>query len=413
MGAESKPIRRDHVEQALAALEGHEHAEALGALAYDALSGQAEGRALLAGPKYAQAKAEAHDVERAHAETEAGNLLGILERGATEPLERALVVAFAARGLVDALAEDDDARSRAFRFVRHADWLEVATDYSVYPFVDALLDDDGATLLYAELSQRVVDDAAGRDGDRPRVRALNAARLSALAASRHDAASDALRDVVRSAALDEPTRLLASTLAGDGAGPATASTSAQIEGELGRAPRGGFTEVVRWLTGWALLSWAARGLAFLLGLRRRATLRIAPEGLEVKTQVSLLGRTVREGEETWKLDALAGAGRQVRYPAMHLLVGTIALSVGVLLGGLVLFDGVRSGELILLGVASVLLLGGAGLDLALDVLVPARAGRCSLELSARAARPLRLTRVPLEQADAFLRALRQAATKRA
>ena len=43
---------------------------------------------------------------------------------------------------------------------------------------------------------------------------------------------------------------------------------------------------------------------------------------------------------------------------------------------------------------------------ALDVLVPGKRGRVVLDVSARSRPPLRLTRVPLDQADAFLRALR-------
>lgn len=409
MGAEPKVVRRQHVEQAVAAVRAADDA-ALNALAYDALSGQAEGQAFLVGAKYAQTKAEAHGVERGAAETEAGNLLGILERGATEPLERALVAAFAVRGLGDALAEDDDPKGRVFRFVRHADWLEVCSEHSVLCFVDELLEPDQAALVWRELAQRVVDDAAGRDGERPRVRATNAARLSALAGSSSEAAVEGLREVVRSSALDEPTRHLASTLAGDGAEEAPGPRP-RVEGDLGRVPRGRAVEILRWVSGWAIAAWILRALGFLLGWRRRASLRLAVDGVEVSTEVSLLGRTVRQRSETWRLDSLDAVGREVRYPSIHLLVGAVALSVGVLFGGLVLFDGVRSGELVLLMLACGLLFGGAALDLALDVLVPARGGRVGLSFRPRTKPGLRLRDVPVEQADAFLRALRSASAK--
>src|SRR5262249_15781352 len=145
--------------------------------------------------------------------TDAGNLVAILERGAQSPIERALVAAFAVRGLGAKLDTEsaEDASQRVFRWVRHADWLEVATPYAVHPFVDAVLDVKQAALIYDELAQAVVDDAAGRDGARPEVRARNAARLSVLGASTAPSAREALRRVTRSAALDEPTRLLAST----------------------------------------------------------------------------------------------------------------------------------------------------------------------------------------------------------
>lgn len=407
MPPEAVPIRKDDVEAALRAVRGASRRSSLAALAYDMLSRQAEGRAFYAGKKLVQGRAEEHGVSHDDAATESGNLLAILERGPETPLERALVVAFAVAGLGDALSGADEkaASERVFRFVRHADWLEVCTDYSVRPFIDPLLDEGTAARVHREIAQAIVDDAAGRDGDSPRTRARNAARLSALASSGSDAAREALRSVVRSTALDEPTRLLASTLAGDGAAEQP-SVSASVAGILGRSPRSGPLEVLRWISGAAIVLWALRALSFVLGARSSAEVRLGKAGLEVRTRLSLLGRTVRERDETWTLDALEGAGRQVRYPAVHLLVGAVALSIGVLLGGLVLFDGARSGELVLLSLAALLVLVGAGLDLALDVLVPARKGTVVVDLVARSRRPLRLTRVPLEEADAFLRALR-------
>ncbi|HJL19102.1 MAG TPA: hypothetical protein RMH99_25790 [Sandaracinaceae bacterium LLY-WYZ-13_1] len=406
MSPEAQPIRRADVERAVEAVRAKEAPAALAALAHDVLSRQAEGRTFYAGPKLARTRAEEHGVDRDAAETEAGNLLAILERGADTALERALVAAFAVAGLGEAMA--GDVERTVWRFVRHADWLEVCTDYAVYPFVEPLLSEAHASRVWSEVAQAVVDDAAGRESERPRVRARNAARLTALAGARSQAAVEALRRVVRSAALDEPTRLLASTLAGDGADEA-AVLPASVAGRLGRSPRRGVLEVLRWLSGWALLSWLLRGLAFVLGLRRTAELKLADDGVEVHIRVSLLGKVVREGDETWRFDALERAERQVRYPALPLLVGALALSVGVLFGGLVLFDGMRSGELVLLLVAAALLLGGAGLDLALDVLWPAKGGRVVVDLAGRSRRPLRLTRVPVEQADAFLRALRNRA----
>lgn len=406
MPAEASPIRNDDVEAAVQAVRRAEHRASLAALAYDMLSRQAEGRAFYAGQKLLRGRAEEHGVSVESAATEAGNLLSILERGPETALERALVAAFAVSGLGDAIekGEGESASERVFRFVRHADWLEVSTDYAVYPFVDALLDEPTAARVWKEVAQAVVDAAAGRDGERPQVRALNAARLSALSASKAKSAEEALRSVVRSTALDEPTRLLASTLAGDGA-VEQPELGPSVVGRRGGAPRAGALEVLRWVSGIAIVGWVLRALAFVVGARSSAEVRLAKNGIQVRTRDSLLGRVVRERDETWTLDALESAARQVRYPALHLRVGALALSVGVLFGGLVLFDGARSGEIVLLSIAAVLILGGAGLDLALDVLVPARRGKVALDLASRSGR-VRLSRVSVEEADAFLRALR-------
>lgn len=406
MSTESEPVRDAEVRRALeavAAVEDPDVARALGAFAFDLVSRQAEGQTFFSGEKYIAKRLEQHGVDRADGATEAGHLVEIAERGAQDARERALVAAFAVRGLADAL-EGDGAEAKVFRFVRHLDWLELATPYSLSPFLDPLLG-DAAGAIWKELAQAVVDDAASKDGGRAEVRARNAARLTALAESEASTAAEALRSVVRSSAMDEATRLLASTLAGDGAGE-SAVVSPRVSGAVGRVPRTRPLEVLRWVSGWALLSWVLRGLGFLVGVRRQAELRLGASELEVHTTWSLLGRTVREGTARWKRDALQGAGREVRYPALHLLVGAVTLSLGVLLGGLMFFDGVRSGELILLMIAAGLVLGGAALDLALDVFVPGGRGRVSMDVVLADTASIRLTRVRLDEADRFLRALK-------
>ena len=179
MTADAQPVRQDDVERASGIARDHAHAGAMAALAYDLLSRQAEGRTLLSGRELVATRATEHGVDRDAAATDAGNLVAILERGAQSPIERALIAAFAVRGLGAKLAGESaqDASQRVFRWVRQADWLEVATPYAVHPFVDAVLDTAQATLIYDELAQAVVDDAAGRDGARPEVRAHNAARF--------------------------------------------------------------------------------------------------------------------------------------------------------------------------------------------------------------------------------------------
>jgi hypothetical protein len=83
----------------------------------------------------------------------------------------------------------------------------------------------------------------------------------------------------------------------------------------------------------------------------------------------------------------------------------ISLSCGVLLGGHLLFDGVRGGApfLLIAGAAAVLI--GAGLDLAIEVLLPARKGQVELQVDVLGARSVRVSRVPLPDADRLLSAL--------
>ncbi|UJR79589.1 hypothetical protein [Sandaracinus amylolyticus] len=397
--APADPMRRIADE-----VRAHAARDALGALALDVLSRQAEGRVLFAGREFVEKRAAEHGVERDQAQTGAGNLLGVLERGPESDVERATVTAFAVHGLGERLARAsaDDGSALVARFVRHADWLELATSYSVLPFVDAVLPSERAARVWAEVAQAVVDDASGPSGSSASMRARNAARLTALAASTADAAREGLAAVASTSGIDGATRALATTLHG---GP-VASGDARIRGRVVQPRRSGALAVLRWVSGWALASWAVRGVGSLLGFRREAELALGARGIELREERFVLGRKVGETRSTVAPQSILEAGREVRYPSLHLLVGAIALSFGLLFGGLVLFDGARSGELTLMLAGAALALAGAGLDLALEVLVPGRRGRVTVDVAVHRGRVLRLGRVPLEEADRFLGALR-------
>lgn len=383
----------------------HAHGDALGALALDVLSRQAEGKLLFAGRDFVEKRAAEHRVTREHAQTSAGNLLGVLERGPETPTERATVIAFAVHGFGERLASSavEDAPSQLARFVRHADWLELATPYSVLPFVDAVLPADRAARVWAEVAQAIVDDAGQDGGSHPQVRARNAARLSALASSGSDAARTGLAAVTETTAIDAATRAIATSLRG-GERSAGAAT---IRGRVARSSGSGVLSILRWMSGWALAAWALRGIGSLLGVRREAEMTLGARGIEVREERFVLGRKVGESVSTVAMGSILEAGRAVRYPSLHLLLGVIALSFGLLFGGLVLFDGARSGELTLMLAGAALALGGAGLDLALDVLGPGRRARVTVDLAVHRGRVLHIDRVRLEDADRFLGALRE------
>lgn len=387
-------------------VRAHAARDALGALALDVLSRQAEGRVLFAGREFVEKRAAEHGVRREDAQTGAGNLLGVLERGPESDLERATVTAFAVHGLGERLARatPEDAPALLARFVRHADWLELATPYSVLSFVDAVLPAERAARVWDEVAQAIVDDASGASGGTASIRGRNAARISALASSDSDAARRGLDAVAATGAIDPATRALAASLSRGG--DASASAGARIRGRVAGPRRAGGLAVLRWVSGWALAAWLVRGVGALLGFRREAELALGARGIELREERFVLGRKVGETVSTVAPQSILEAGRDVRYPSLHLLVGAIALSFGLLFGGLVLFDGARSGELTLMLAGAALVLGGAGLDLALDVLVPGRRGRVSVDLAVHRGRVLRVDRVPLADAERFLGALR-------
>lgn len=392
------PTSSDTIRRIAAEAKEHPERARLGPLAYDVLVRQAEGRALFAAREVVEARAEQHGVSRQSAESPSGNVLAILERGATSDVEQKLVVAFAVLGFRALATTAKDADSVAERFVRAADWLELATPFVVYPFVDLLLDEATVARVQRALGDAVLADQDGSAGSRAR----NAVRLSALAASSSPSAA-AERARIAPGLVDPAVREQLFALAPDES--LTTAPGARISGPLGRVPKGGLLGFLRLATGLALLQWIGRGLGFLVGVRRVGEVALVGGGLSVVRRLELLGRTVRTSEETWTRSSLVTAARTVRYPALPALVGALALALGILAGSFLATEAVASGETLLLWIGAALLLGGAVFDLGLSVLLPAREGRVSLELAGERGRALRLRSVPVDDADAFLRAL--------
>lgn len=397
---------RSVADRAAFEVRAHSAREVLGALAFDVLSRQAEGKVLFSGREFIDKRASEHGVTREDAQTRAGNLLDVLERGPEQDFERAIIAAFAVHGFGSRLRESspEERATLVARFVRHADFFELGTAYTIFPFVDSMLSLELAASFWQEVAQTVVDEASGTGGERARAR--NAARLSALAASTSDAARDALERVVESGAVDAPTRAFALALRGE---PKCASPKgARIRGRVAPKRRSAAMRILRWGSGWALLAWLARGVGALFGLSHELEVTLDDKRIDVREERFVLGRKIAESKSTLMPDAIVEAGRAARYPSLRLTVGVVALSVGLLFGGLVMFDGARSGELSLMLAGAGLALAGALLDLAIDVLGPGRRARVSVEFSARSGRVFRVAKVPLEDADRFLEKLRSA-----
>lgn len=387
-------------------LAAHPSGEALSALAFELMSRQAEGRLLFSGKEYVERKASERKLARDDAKTSAGNLLSVLERGAENDTERVLVAVAMVRGLSVALnAAEGDARAAVIsRFVRHADYLELSTPISIWSAISVALDADLRPQLHAELAQRIVDDGSGDRGRSHAMRARNTARLSALASwDGEPSARRALDDVRQTRALDPATAALASSLA---PGKATANEAREVKGLLERPRVRSVWRALSLITGVALLGWALRGLLALVGARREVDLRIVDAGIELEERTRAFGRVLRQTKSAFTFAGVRSVVREVRYPRLHLYAGAIALGLGVLVGGIWIFDGVRGGDFRLAALGAGLLLAGALLDLVLDVVVPAQRGRVSVEVAAERGRRVRIGNLPLAEADAFVGALR-------
>ncbi len=418
MSASRPPITDDQLTRAADAVrelladdgsDGEDERQELGtgarlvALAHDVVARQCESETLISGEPYVQARAQEHGVERDQAQTPLGNVLAILERGPENNHEWSLVAALFVAGVGRRAAELEDEGER-HSFVRKVAgfciWLELGTPHRVVPLWSRLLDDDLCEQLYGALGAAVLDE--DRELPEPAARGRNAVRVSVLGEADGAAPREAL-DRVAAAARDPFSRTLAMLALGR-LSPEGGSAEQRIEGRLGRFPAGVVRSTLRWVSGWALVSWALRLLGSILGLRRSAEVELRGQSLTIKRRVSLLGRPVRSSEHTHRLSELHSARRAARYPFVHLLIGVTCFSSGLVLGGLFLFDGARAGDLTLLLLAAALSLGGAGLDLALDVLVPARHGKVALDLDVGRART-RVVGVDQGAADRLLQAL--------
>lgn len=379
--------------------------ERLSALCYHALSRQAALRAL--GPVDSQVldAAEASGLSSAQASTAFGNVFDLLTRGPSRPVEAALVGAFAVDGfgLLVAQAREPERGALAHKLVGQLDHWLLAGSYPLHAFVDRLLDAPTRQLLYDALAQAVLRDAQAPDASEPRARALVAARLAVLQASNRPEAEDALRQIGRGA--QEP--FLRTQLVGLGVSTVSGldAPGAVLAGRASAPPRGWARSLARWLSGWALVVWGLRLLAGALRIERAVEVELQREHLLVKRTTTLLGRTLRNVKEVYRLSELSSGSRSLRYPLLPLAVGVLSFCVGVLGGGLLAFDVVRASQWQLLPTAAAVLLGGVALDLVLDVLAHGRRGQVRLWLRFDSGRSVAVEGLELGAVDAFLRTL--------
>jgi hypothetical protein len=395
------------IDRVVLCVREHARAPALSAFAYAVLALQAERKTTAIDASFVQNAASEHGIDREIAATPAGNLLAILESGPRDQLQSLLVGGFAAAGFgeVCLAAHGGERRSSAVTLVEHLSWLEMATSYRVTPFLGLLLPGE----VRGVVEDVLVDAILGEDARTPdpaaidgAARARNAARLTTLARAQSDAARTALGRVSDSAN-DPATRAVARALLGEHL--RLAAHPLRVQGLAQTPSRRVPFAILRWITGIALLSALYRAVCFLLALRREAEIELEGGLLRVRGRTTFLGKTVRSSEACYTLDRISGAFRRARFALLGSAVGVISLSCGVLLGGHLLFDGVRGGApfLLIAGAAAVLL--GAALDLAIEVLLPARKGQVELQVDVLGARSFRVSRVPLPDADRLLSAL--------
>jgi len=400
---DQQPWSIEDIDIAVNEVQSHVHGEALALMARDVIRYQAQRRNMNLTKKFIKQCARHYNLNREKAQTELGNLIAIFERGPLAHFESALCVAFAVRGFGAAMSQIDDAkRHEAIQaFLVHADWLEMCSPYRVYCFFDRLLDGRLLKAIYDCMAQLILEEEARGRSSEPAIRACNTIRLTALTRAKTTVSEEALQKIARSTT-DRFTRAF---LTSEAAGFVPVDT-VRIDGTIAHIPEGLFRVGIRWVSGWALLSWIFRMVLKTIGYRQEIELVLSEDSLSIERRTTVFARLIRRAQEVIRIGVIEGGARYVRYPAFHLLIGALSLTFGILMGGMFLFDGVFAGDSALLLAAFVVLLG-AGLDLALDTLIPSRRGRVSIEIRIAKRKKIQIAGVPIDSAERFLMRFRK------
>lgn len=305
----------------------------LAALALDLLSRQAEGKALFASKELVRTRAEYHGVTGAAVgEVDVVELLG---RGAESDRERTLLAALAAEGLRTELSDE----ARVSRFLQHADWLATATEYPIYEVVAPVLGED-AEDVWLVMEAELRGDKTGL-----------------------------IREPAKRAAVTALRRWVLSEYGGREASAESAGSLSvdAIEGTLRAVPpsfdrsRGWY--LLQLVTGIVLLRFLWRGLQWLLRSGRRGVLEVRDGKLWLHESKQMFGKAVGDeatlvsGEQVVESTLVQSRSR------LLLTAGTCAFGLALFVGGVWLFEGVRSGETVLFAVGGAVIGLGAGLDI--------------------------------------------------
>jgi hypothetical protein len=393
----------EQLERAAQLIGDHAARARLCAFGYEVLSRQAEGGGLFAGEKFAQQRAEAHALTREDAETPLGNLLTIVERGPERGSERALLAAAFVSGFADAaVAGSDERTARVARFVEHAEWLELRSSYRVLPLVERMLDPVLTVAVYAQLGARVLQAPAAATPAQQR--SLQAGRITLLAEAKADAAQDALTRIA-DAKGDETAALLAAYALGRKLGADGEPAAVSVRGPAGAALRGVLTWLLRTVTGLSLLSWLARALMRLVGVRREVELTLRGSAVTLHRRLHWLGRELRNDAQLHPVGSLRLARRSARFVGVYRSLATVCFALGALVAGRLAVEAALASEPALWIWAAGLALAGGAIDLIGAAWLPGRAGRVTLEIDLGRGARGRIAQVALADADAFLAAL--------
>jgi hypothetical protein len=376
--------------RAFDALSENQRIGDIAGVSWDFMVGAVDGKSLETRTKQLAERTHALHLTREDAATPFGNALDMLHPGPDGATEHALARALTAHAFAVRLLQRPEDYDRA---VAELLWLAGRTPFDATGLLDRTLSDVTCEPFWAAMAERVrrADQAIlpGAGCGDCLVAAIALAVSDSESAGKHAA-------LLASEVRDPKTAFVLSA----GCRPPASTTF----GEMTPRPRGSFLTALASLTGIVILVHLVHFVVrFALAYRKPAEVVLGPEGdVRVRWRTELLGRTLREHDVLLPRLEIARAARDVRYPAVGLYAGLLALTVGSFVGVSTIVDGVRAGSPSIWEVGLGLIALGIAIDFVLSSLSPGRAGRCRVLLVPRRGRALCVGGVDLASADAFL-----------
>ncbi|MFN3200626.1 MAG: hypothetical protein ACE366_19660 [Bradymonadia bacterium] len=167
--------------------------------------------------------------------------------------------------------------------------------------------------------------------------------------------------------------------------PGTTGAEVEASGRLIGRPGGYWRTVWGIYSGWDLLRESTRGLGRLLGLRRRAWITLSDAHVKISEELTWGRRQITHREHISSLSALEAvqAQRQMRWP--YAAAGLVSLLAAGMLGGYLVFLGMRTGLNWITGVGAGCLALGVLADVGWSALFRRHKGHVTLALRSKTA----------------------------
>ena len=375
-------------------VQEHALSRELSNLCFDCLTHHSARYGLPIDPEHIARRARAHGVDEAQCETSIGNVLAALSGQQRSEEAHALMDAFAVNGfavralMMENAASVDDLGKR---FAEQLVDLSLHSPHHLMRWVPTLVPAELRGALYSGMAATVSADFS--DGMERRL--ARASYVIALLADIDEEPAKRALSRLAASADNEHVRQWANDLGG------VPTEAPRIEGHSFRSPGGTFGTLVRYLTGWAVLRHLFQLIALWIGWRTQTSLERAGNGLRVEEESTLWGRRISVRQQYLPLTSVRRLVLFHWHPRTLLIGSVISFTLGLLVGGTLIFEGIRTGDTIVLLAGAALALGGTCLDLVIEVILPKLRGQAWIQVEGHNRGLLTLRGVSPESAEHY------------